>query len=450
MKCLILAGGHGTRLRPLTLSVSKPFIPFCNKPIIEHQISEVIKAGVDHIIISASTQQNDYMTYVEALKERYNVRIDVSVESYSLGTAGPIRFAKDIICEPSDSSEDFFVLNSDVICIYPFKEMISFHRSNEASMTILVTKVDQPSDFGVVVHDDNYKIKAFVEKPTTYVSNQINAGVYMLSKSVIDMIPEGNSSIERYLFPKIVSMGKGYCHPLSGYWADIGKPLDYLHGQQLFLSSDASGEADLYYSVQSDDMAPMGNLKQEIVETDTGILFKNILVDHLPVAKGTDSPVRQFENFAENVTIKAPVLIHKSARIGAGCCIGPNVVIGANADIGKGCRITRSCIMQDSKLDAYTFIEGTIVGWDSHIKSWQMRPTRNIILALVLYATTCKGLRNCNIRLCILGIQKNGNIYKNRLQKVLLDYSVVMYVGANVVPQESTPKLHLGCLWLRK
>ncbi|ORM40973.1 Mannose-1-phosphate guanyltransferase beta [Babesia sp. Xinjiang] len=373
MKCVILAGGHGTRLRPLTLTVPKPMIPFCNRPIIEYQISASKKAGVDHIILAISEEQRGMVPLIAELSEKCKIRIDCSIETESLGTAGPLRHAKSFICDPDDACELLLVLNSDIICNYPFAEMISAHRKNKADATILVTKTTHPSDFGVIVHDETYRIQEFVEKPTEFISNQINAGVYVINKKMIDHIPEGNVSIERYLFPTMVTMGRTYCHPLTGLWADIGKPSDYIRGQQLYLSGPSNEEQGVMLRYKADGGEDHVEGSQVLVETKGGLLVELLHeTDNFvpPPLGGTTADLSALSHIGEDVVIRPPVLIHPSARIGRGCVLGPNVCIGPNTVIGEGCRIVRTTIFAGACLEAHVYIEGSIIGWDSHIKSW--------------------------------------------------------------------------------
>lgn len=373
MKCLLLAGGHGTRLRPLTLSVPKPFIPFCNRPIIEYQIEASVKAGVDHIILGISAEQRNMVPMIEEVSQRYKVRIDCSIETEALGTAGPLRFAKNLLCDPQDDSEEFIVVNSDIICNYPFAEMIAAHRKNHADGTILVTKTMHPSEFGVIVHDDEYRIKAFVEKPMNFISNQINAGVYIIKKTVLDHIPEGNVSIERYFFPLLVSMGKTFCHPLYGRWADVGKPADYIRAQKLYMCGDSYKEHETLVCSDSGSIETLEKSDIVILKTKGGLLVKNreaMKSCGETVNEEDVSDLTQYPNIGADVVIRPPVIIHTSAVIAQGCVIGPNVSIGPNTVIGNGCRIIRSAILQGARLEGHTYIEGSIIGWDSHIRPW--------------------------------------------------------------------------------
>jgi len=235
MKALILVGGYGTRLRPLTLTVPKPMVDFGNKPILCHQIEALAKAGVKEVILAVNYKPDDLMSALSVYEEQYNLKITVSLEDQPLGTAGPIKLAKEILTADNES-DLFFVFNSDVICYYPLQDLIDFHKNHGNEGTIVVTKVEEPSRYGVVVAKEDGQIDRFVEKPQTFVSNNINAGLYIFKSSLIDRIPDRPCSIEREIFPQMASEGQLYQMELDGYWMDIGQPKDYLLGQGMHLS----------------------------------------------------------------------------------------------------------------------------------------------------------------------------------------------------------------------
>jgi len=163
------------------------------------------------------------------LEKKYNLKITCSLEDVPMGTAGPIKLAEDIIMK--DNTDGLlFVFNSDVICKFPLSEMVSFHRNHGKEGTIMVTEVTDPSKYGVVVADSTHKIERFVEKPSVFISNKINAGLYLFNTSMITRIPNQPTSIERIIFPAMAAEGQIYQMVLPGYWMDIGQPHDYLSG----------------------------------------------------------------------------------------------------------------------------------------------------------------------------------------------------------------------------
>eukprot|EP00922_Rhytidocystis_sp_ex-Travisia-forbesii_P056831 GHVS01084065.1.p1 GENE.GHVS01084065.1~~GHVS01084065.1.p1 ORF type:complete len:371 (-),score=63.69 GHVS01084065.1:467-1579(-) len=326
MKALILVGGYGTRLRPLTLSVPKPLIDFCNKSIVEHQIAALVKAGVKHVVLAVAYQPAAMLSALQSLEKKFGITITCSREEEPLGTAGPIALARDILLDPKDDSSDsFFVCNSDVICEFPYTAMLAEHAVTGAEATILVTRVDKPSAYGVVVHDDNNKVLDFVEKPKEFVGDCINAGLYVLRKTILDRIQPRPTSIEKEVFPAIAKDNKLYCVKLDGYWADIGKPADFLHGMTLYLQA---------------------------------------------VEKAAGQPNGDAPKLTHGPHIVGNVLIDPSAKVGDGSVIGPNVTIGAGCVIGQGCRIANSSLMSGVVLRDYCWLSETIVGWQSTVGKW--------------------------------------------------------------------------------
>ena len=158
---------------------------------------------------------------LESMEKKYGVKITCSKEEVPMGTGGPLRLAKELI-EKDNEEGLFFVSNSDVICEYPLEDMIRFHKNHGREGSIFVTQVEDPSKYGVVVSDEDGLIKKFVEKPKNYVSNKINAGIYLFKTSMISRIEERPTSIERETFPQMAEAGELYSFLLEGFWMDIG------------------------------------------------------------------------------------------------------------------------------------------------------------------------------------------------------------------------------------
>ncbi|CDR44464.1 CYFA0S14e02960g1_1 [Cyberlindnera fabianii] len=319
MKGLILVGGYGTRLRPLTLTVPKPLVEFANRPMILHQIEALAKAGVTDIVLAVNYRPEVMVNTLKKYEEEYGVSITFSVETEPLGTAGPLKLAEEVL-KKDDSP--FFVLNSDVICEYPFEELVAFHKAHGGRGTIVATKVDEPSKYGVIVHDiaTPNLIDRFVEKPVEFVGNRINAGLYILNPEVIDLIELKPTSIEKETFPILVEQKSLYSFDLEGFWMDVGQPKDFLAGTTLYLNSQKK--------------------------------------------KGSDALAKEGEH------IKGNVLIDPSATIGEGALVGPNVVVGPNVHIGAGVRIQDSVVMANSAIKDHAWVKKTIVGWNSTVGRW--------------------------------------------------------------------------------
>lgn len=315
MRALILVGGFGTRLRPLTLSCPKPMVEFCNKPIVMHQIEALVKVGVTEVILAVNYQPQVMVQALEQMEKQYGISIKCSHETEPLGTAGPLALARELL----DDGEPFFVFNSDVICEYRLHEFLEFHNSHQGEGTLLVTRVDEPSKYGVVIAKESGQIERFVEKPKEYVGNKINAGIYIFDRDVLDRIQLRPTSIEKEIFPQMAAEGNLFSMVTPGYWMDIGQPKDFLSGMCLHLEYMHHNESS-------------------------------------GLTSGT--------NFIGNV------MVDPSAVIGKNCLIGPNVVIGPGCVIEEGVRLSRTTLLKNVTIRSNSWLHSCIVGWGSTIGRW--------------------------------------------------------------------------------
>ncbi len=235
--------------------------------------------------------------------------------------AGPLALAREVL---GKDDAPFFVLNSDVTCSYPFEELRDFHIAHGGEGTIMVTKVDEPSKYGVVLSvPGESTIDRFVEKPKEFVGNRINAGIYIFNPSVLDRIEVKPTSIEQDTFPAMAADRQLHSMDLDGFWMDVGQPKDYLSGTCLYLS---------YLTAQKSPLL-------------------------------TDASKNSFV-FSGNV------LIDPTATVDPSAVIGPNVVIGPGVTIGKGVRLQRCVIMEGARVKDHSWIQSSIVGWNSTVGRW--------------------------------------------------------------------------------
>lgn len=319
MKALILVGGYGTRLRPLTLSKPKPLVEFCNKPMMMHQVEALVEAGVSHVVLAVSYRAEQLEAEIKSEAERLGIRISISMEEKPLGTAGPLALARNLLSSNGDDGEPFFVLNSDVICEFPFKSLAKFHRDHGKEGTIVVTRVEEPSKYGVVIYDESGRIDRFVEKPQEFVSNKINAGLYMFNSTVLDRIELKPTSIEKEVFPEMAEQHQLYAYELQGFWMDVGQPKDFLTGMCMYLNMTKQNKPEILYQ----GTAVVGN-----------------------------------------------VLVDASARIGKNCRIGPNVTIGPDVTIEDGVCIKRSTVLRGAIIRSHSWLDSCIVGWRCVVGQW--------------------------------------------------------------------------------
>eukprot|EP01095_Lingulamoeba_sp_RSL-Kostka_P014420 TRINITY_DN628_c0_g2_i1.p1 TRINITY_DN628_c0_g2~~TRINITY_DN628_c0_g2_i1.p1 ORF type:complete len:377 (-),score=139.18 TRINITY_DN628_c0_g2_i1:166-1296(-) len=333
MKALILVGGFGTRLRPLTLSLPKPIVQFANRHMVLHQIEALAKIGVSEVILAVNYQPHLMSETLKQFEDKLNVKISYSKEDEPLGTAGPLALAKDKLSD----GEPFFVLNSDVICSFPFDELLQFHQAHGGEGTLMVTKVDEPSKYGVVVSEpETGKILKFVEKPQIYVGNKINAGIYIFNPEILDRIEIKPTSIEKEIFPAMCDDGQLYSMVLPGFWMDVGQPKDFLTGMGLYLNHLLEKSQEDNNNENEDSFDENGN---KVLTKRT----KNII---------------------------PPVMIHETSVIGEDCLIGPNVTLGENCKIDNGVRLLNTTVLSGALIKNNSYIDRSIVGWHSVVGQW--------------------------------------------------------------------------------
>ena len=323
MQALILAGGKGTRLRPLTVYTPKPIVPICNRPFLLYQIDTLRRAGIKNITLSLSYQPQKIEQQLGHGAD-YGVEINYTVEPQPMGTAGAYKFAADLIREPT------VVFNGDILTDLDLEAVIRQHRERGAAATIVLAPVENPSAYGLVETEEDGRIRRFLEKPkANEISvNTINAGTYVLEPHILDYIPAGeNYSFEYGLFPDLLRRGESfYAHiPERAYWIDIGTPARYLQAHHDLLSGivrnvgldERRGRIDSATPVEIDDLS--------------------MIADDCTLKSGAQ---------VINSVIGAGCFVEEKARI-ENSVIWPHTRVGAGAHIshaivGRGCHIGRS------------------------------------------------------------------------------------------------------------
>ena len=223
---VILVGGMGTRLRPLTQSAPKPMLPTAGVPLLAHMVARIREAGIDHVVLSTSYSAEVFASYFGD-GSRFGVQMEYVVEREPLGTGGGIRNAADRL-----RGENVLIFNGDVLAGVDLEALLSAHAETDADVTLYLTKVHDPRAFGCVPTDGEGWVTAFCEKDPHPVSDQINAGTYVFKRSVTASIPVGRAvSVERETFPGLLADGARVGgHVDLGYWRDLGRPADFVAG----------------------------------------------------------------------------------------------------------------------------------------------------------------------------------------------------------------------------
>jgi mannose-1-phosphate guanylyltransferase len=234
LEAVLLVGGQGTRLRPLTVTTPKPMLPVAGVPCTEHQIARAREAGVTRVILSTSYKPEVFSEYFGD-GSRFGVELVYVTEDVPLGTGGAIRHVADELQSAPD--DPILVFNGDVLSGHDIGGQVKLWRDSDSDVSLYLTRVDDPRAYGLVTTDAAGRVLEFLEKPTTdaqIVTDQINAGCYVFRRSLIDQIPTGRPvSVEREVFPQLLERGAmvtGFVD--DGYWLDLGTPLSFVKGSR--------------------------------------------------------------------------------------------------------------------------------------------------------------------------------------------------------------------------
>jgi NDP-sugar pyrophosphorylase family protein len=328
MKAIVLAGGEGTRLRPLTWTTPKPLLPIVNRPFLEHQLSWLAGHGVTEVVLSLGYRSDAF-----AGRSFSDLPVQVAAEPEPLGTAGAIRFAAEV----GGVTSRFLVCNGDVLTDLDVSALVRFHEEREAEATIALTRVDDPSAFGVVPTDDDGRVLRFVEKPPPgeAPTDWINAGTYVLEPSVIDDIPAGRAvSIEREIFPGLLARkGRLYALPSAAYWLDIGTPAKYLEANADRLERSGAGSLIGPGAAVAPGAAVDGSVLGAGVVVEAGAkVVRSVLFDGARIGAGaevTDSVV------AAGAVVEAGAAVSGVSIVGPGAVVAPGErLAGARVEAG--------------------------------------------------------------------------------------------------------------------
>jgi len=342
VKAVVLVGGEGTRLRPLTYTTPKPLLPIANQPFLERQLHWLARHGVDEVVLSLGYLPDAFVQHFpDGVFE--NVRLHSAVEDEPLGTAGGIRFAADV----AGVKERFVVCNGDVLTGLDLTALVALHDARGAEATIHLARVSDPSAFGVVPTYPDGEVKAFVEKPPpgTAPTDWINAGTYVLEPSVLDRVPAGLTvSIERETFPRMLEQRfRLYAFPSDAYWIDIGKPDQYLRAHEDVLA----GRVGLPPAPGARELVP-GIWVQGTVAVEEGarLVGPVLLGDGSRVEGGalvTRSVVGPGGFVGRDASVSGSVVLER-ARVGTGARVVDSVV-GAGASVGDAATATDQTVV---------------------------------------------------------------------------------------------------------
>ncbi len=317
MQAVVLVGGEGTRLRPLTYETPKPMVPIMNVPFLERTVTRLRDAGIRDIIFPAGYLPEAITGYFGD-GSRLGVKITYVIEGSPLGTAGALKNIAHLI------TGRFFVLNGDILTSLDLRAMLAAHEAHGGIGTLHLIRVEDPSAFGCVMHDARGRVTAFVEKPprAEAPTDEVNAGTYLLEREVLDLIPAGRPvSIERETFPAIIAGPRPlYAYTTDDYWIDLGRPEAYANAHRHIFSGDM----------------PLG-----------------LGFDHDGVGGPGAAAVR------DHVT--GPAFIGEFVTVAPGGVIGPGAILGEGCTIGEGAVVEDAVLWDGVTVGAFATVRGAIV-----------------------------------------------------------------------------------------
>ena len=326
MDAILLVGGFGTRLMPLTKHRPKPLMPLANIPFTERTIAWLGAAGIDHVILSMHYNTAQFIEYFSS--KDFGMRFSFACEERPLGTGGAI-----LNCAPYLQSPQCLVVNGDIFTNLNVPALMAAHTRTQAMVSIALKTVEDPSRFGVIELNAEMGICSFTEKPTRELalSNEINAGIYLLERHAFDHFPTGASSVERDVFPAMLRSAL----PLFGfrsrpYWTDLGTPRDYLQAHE-------------------------------------DILRRLVAV---PLHGAEIQPcvwVGEQGHIAYNVILRPPLLLGNRVTVESGSVIGPHLVAGDDAHIGHNTRLQDSVLWDGAVVGDDSMISGSIAGQQAQL-----------------------------------------------------------------------------------
>ena len=323
MKAVLLAGGFGTRLRPLTLNTPKPVVPIFDRPFLRYQV-ELLKQlpDIDEVVLSLNYQPEQIERVLGDGSDQ-GLRLRYEVEPTPLGTGGAIKYATRGV------EGTVLVFNGDVLTDIDLPSVVAMHRERQARATIVLTPVDNPAAYGLVETDDRGNVTRFLEKPdpNDITCDTINAGIYVLESDTFDRIPPDTPwSVERQYFPSLVERGETFVAYVDrGYWLDIGTPEKYLQAHHDIMS----GECVAYPFAGHD--------------SDTPLVAPDARVD-------------------ADAHLEGPCFIGSEARVNAGARVAPFSVVGPRCTVGTDAVVDGAVLWPESTIGAHAHVDRTIIG----------------------------------------------------------------------------------------
>ena len=342
MKAVVMAGGEGTRLRPMTANMPKPLLPVVNRPIMEHVLRLLRRHGYTEVVVTVQFLASLVRNYFGD-GEELGMRLQYATEEEPLGTAGSVKNA-----EAALADDTFLVITGDALTDIDLTDLVAFHKRNKALVTVCLTRVPDPLEFGITILDDDGQVQRFLEKPTwgQVFSDTVNTGIYVMEPEVFDYVKQGESvDWSGDVFPQLIEEGRAvFGYVAEGYWEDVGTLESYHKAQADVLEGRGRRRHR-----RLRDLA--GVWVAEGAEVDPEAILRGPLYigDYAKVEAGAE--LREYTVLGSNVVVRSGAFLHR-AVVHDNVFIGPlanlrGCVVGKNTDVMRAARIEEGAVLGD-------------------------------------------------------------------------------------------------------
>jgi len=372
MKAVVMAGGFGTRIQPLTNSRPKPMLPIINKPMMEHTMMTLRDLGIKEFIVLLYFKPEIIQDYFGDGSD-FGIKISYVVPDEDFGTAGAVKLAEDLI-----GNENFIIISGDLVTDFDFQKIFDYHKEKNAKLSITLTSVENPLEFGVVIANEEGRIEKFLEKPSwgEVFSDTINTGIYIIEPEILKYIPKHEDyDFGKDLFPRLMKEGvELIAGNAQGYWRDVGNPESY---------------RDVYEDILTNKVNIKFSGKKTVFPD--GVLYSN-----------------EDYTFDKSIEIVGTVILGKNVQLSNGVKLN-NVVIGDNVNIGSDCKIRNTVMWNDIKIGKNTMLDTCVICNDNIIGK-NVTVKAGLILA-----------EGCEVGQ-LVNVEKDVTIWSN---KIIEDASIV-------------------------
>lgn len=362
MKAVVMAGGEGTRLRPMTSSMPKPLLPVANRPIMEHVLRLLKRHGLSETVVTVQFLASLVKNYFGGDGEELGMELSYANEEKPLGTAGSVKNAEEAL-----KDDTFLVISGDALTDFDLTDLIAFHKEKGGLVTVCLTRVPNPLEFGITIVDEQGQVERFLEKPTwggQVFSDTVNTGIYVMEPEVFNYV-EADASVDWSgdVFPQLMKEGKPiYGYVAEGYWEDVGTHESYVKAQADVLERKVDVEIDGF------EISPGVWVAEgaDVHPPDAVLRGPLYIGDYAKVEAGVE--IREHTVIGSNVVVKSGAFLHKAV-------VHDNVYIGDHSNL-RGCVVGKNTdIMRASRIEDGAVIGGDecLVGEESIIQGGNVR-----------------------------------------------------------------------------